>query len=254
MKDHDFDDETLMAYADGEVEASTAGRIAQAAEIDAALADRIEMFRATRQAIVSLAEDAETAPLPQALDTRLRDVLAAAQAADAGETVVPLRQTRLRPTLLSRSAVIAASCAALGVLVGVWASSGVEGPVQGATEFATLDSKGVRDALSKLPAGARAAIQGGEIEVIASFLAPDNQFCREYEVDHSATGRTVIAVACRSADGWAPRFAVVDAMDDETTFSPASAFEALDAYLSSVNAGAPLSMEEEAVLLNELQP
>jgi hypothetical protein len=212
------------------------------------------MFRATRQAVGSLAEEARGAPLPAALDKRVRDTLAAARAADAGETVVPMRQARLRDRGLLRPAILAASCAALGVLVGVWAAPRGDGLLQNGLELAVLESDGVRDALSALPAGARAAIPGGEIELIASFIASDSQLCREYEVEDAATARTVVAIACRSEGAWTPRFAVVGGLDDNTTFSPASSFEALDAYLTAINAGAPLGAEEEAVRLNEIQP
>ena len=58
----------------------------------------------------------------------------------------------------------------------------------------------------------------------------------------------MIAVACNAAGEWLISFAV-SAPGDAGGYAPASSTEALDAYLSAIEAGEPLSAEEEAAAL-----
>jgi len=76
MTGHDFSDETLMAYADGALDAETARRVAEAAARDAAVARRIALFRDTG-ALLAQARAARAAPpVPGALMARARAALA----------------------------------------------------------------------------------------------------------------------------------------------------------------------------------
>ena len=61
-----------------------------------------------------------------------------------------------------------------------------------------------------------------------------------------------MSVACRSGDEWRVSFAVV-APGDAGGYAPASSAEALDAYLSAIEAGEPLSAEDEAEALAEVR-
>lgn len=249
MDNSEFDDETLMAYADGELDNETAHRLESALREDAVLSARLDVFTGTRDAIADLAADARTAPVPDALNARLQETLEAARRADEDNTVVPFaaRVPARRP--LFRPAAIAAGFAAVGLVVGLLAAPEAQAPGQGNLQFAILDGPGLTEALDQLPSGERVAIPGGEVEMIASFVGADTALCREFEVDRPDSATTVVAVACQSDTGWTPRFAVVGAMDDGTNFAPASSFEALNAYLSAIGAGSPLDAEDEAAML-----
>jgi anti-sigma factor RsiW len=48
MNGHDFDDETLMAFADGELDEAAAARVERAIADDEALAARVALFMETR--------------------------------------------------------------------------------------------------------------------------------------------------------------------------------------------------------------
>lgn len=68
-----------------------------------------------------------------------------------------------------------------------------------------------------------------------------------------ASASTLISVACRSQGLWDVRLAVA-APSAGADYVPAGATETVDAYLTSIHAGAPLSADEEAEALSGLQP
>ncbi len=84
-----YDDLILMAYADGELDASQSAEIAQAAANDPALAARVAEFRASRDAVA--AAFATPAPVPAALQASVAALIAAQKAAEGGaDNVVAL--------------------------------------------------------------------------------------------------------------------------------------------------------------------
>jgi hypothetical protein len=105
------------------------------------------------------------------------------------------------------------------------------------------------EALATVESGKEIRLAGisDRFRVIATFRNNAEDLCREFEVD-SADGSTVVSVACRSEGEWRVSFAVV-APGDAQGYAPASSGEALDAYLSAIEAGDPLSVEEEAEAL-----
>lgn len=244
MTDHDFDDEIFMAYADGELDIETAARVEIAVRENVALAERLAVFTATRDTLADAAALARKSPVPNSLTQRVTETIQASRPDTSVETVVSLATRRPVRRFLPAVA-FAAGFAALGLITGLVIGPGAIGPGTQGLHFAVLDGAAVPEALSSVPSGEPTAITGGEIEVIASFVTAEDVFCREFELDRP-DAMTVIAVACRSGTEWIPRFAVVSPADDGTGFAPASSMETLDAYLSAIEAGAPMSLEEEA--------
>ena len=149
---------------------------------------------------------------------------------------------------------LAASLAlALGLAGGLVLSRATGDGGEGGLRIAALDSPGIVRALETLPSGQRQALEGGEVATIASFRNADGEFCREFEVDR-ARRDTLVSVACRTETGWKTRFVVLAAGSQGTGYAPASALETLDAYLTGIGAGAPLSLEEEAAVLEAGAP
>lgn len=247
MTDHGFDDETLMAYADGELDSQTAMRLETALRDDPVLRERLAIFAGTREALAEAAATARTLPVPDALVARVEETLRASRDSkyrkQADDKVVSLAGRR-RKTEFFRPAAVAAGFATLGLITGLVLSPAVPGSGKSDLHFAVLEGAAVPAALDRIPSGERTAIVGGDIEVIASFVSEDGALCREFELDRP-DATTVVAVACRSGADWTPRFAVVAAASDDTTFAPASSMEALDAYLTAIGAGDPMSLEEE---------
>jgi hypothetical protein len=106
----------------------------------------------------------------------------------------------------------------------------------------------LHDALDTLPSAERRTLSptpGHELEMIASFRDRAGVLCREFAV-RSATD-AVAAVACRERRDWRLRFAL--RTPAAPGYAPASAAAALDAYLETIEAGAPLGEAEERAAL-----
>ena len=245
MMGDNIDDQTMMAYADGELDASDAARVEAALRDDPDIARRLLLFTRTRDALRSAAAISRDDPVPEAVDLRAKAAIDAARRR-GDDTVIPFA----RPERQSRAwpAAIAAGLAVAGFVGGHALAPERQGEASGGLRFAILDTSGVSEALSRVAAGERVPVEGGEMALIASFRDAEGALCREFELD-TADLVTVVSVACRAGDRWTPMIAVVAGADSDTQYAPASSLETLDAYLSAIGAGTPLSIEDEAVAL-----
>jgi anti-sigma-K factor RskA len=246
-----LDDETLMAYADGELPAEAAARVEKAMAEDEEIAERIAMFTQSRIS-VRQAFGAQS-PVPDALTARIRAMAEAdsRQRAGEGATTNVVSLAARRRTVPFWQLPIAASVAlAVGVLGG-WIGA-PQDQAGGGLSIASLDDPALVSALETDQAGARTQIgDRAEVAVIASFLGADGSLCREFE--HDSAGRTVVAVACHRDEAWTLEFAVAAAASDASGYAPASSLEALDAWMIATEAGPPLSDAEEAAALDDLR-
>ncbi|WP_374440839.1 anti-sigma factor [Stella sp.] len=112
-----FDDETLVAFVDGELDEATATEVAHALEADAELAARVEMFRSSSVLVRAAFAGVIDEPVPE----RLMAAARGAAADDAGGKVVPF--PKRRPIGRWIALPLAASVAALmiGASAGYWA-------------------------------------------------------------------------------------------------------------------------------------
>jgi hypothetical protein len=87
---------------------------------------------------------------------------------------------------------------------------------------------------------------GHTMEIIATFRVGDT-LCREIELDNLSRSSTV-AVSCLTGEAWTTAFAV---MSDRSVgaFVPASSSDAVEGYLSAVEAGPALLGAEEISVL-----
>ena len=260
MQEHNYPDETLMAYADGELDDATAAELDQALARDPELLRRLALFTGTRDVLAEAAAARPLDPVPDALMARVRATLEAGAAAPETvpetvpgqapeEKVVPFRR---RDTFAPRWQPMALA-ASLALAVGLGAGFGaarLAAPDAGAPlGFAALSAPGVTEALSSLPSGEGRALDQGEIAVLASFRDAQDRLCREFEVEGSLG--SVVSVACFEAGGWRTTLALA-AAPEEGGYAPASSMETLESYLSAVGAGPVLTPEEEAQALQSL--
>lgn len=206
----DITDETLMAFADGELADPEASELARRIAADPDLAARVAIFRQTRDVFAKMPAD----PVPDALADRIR----AMAAPPAPSNVVPMRR---RVPLWQLPA-----AAAVALAVGLGAGLSLV-PSSGGTDLAVLDS---------LPSGE--ARDG--VTAVATFQTASGDLCREFEQEG------MISVACRTDGGWQTRLAVATGGEG---YAPVSGVEALDAWLAGVEAGDPLDPEAEASAL-----
>ena len=249
----EFDDDILMAYADGALPPDEAARVARAVAADAGLAERV---RAMSEAARIVARDLPLPPIPDALAARLAatGLPMPGQAAPApGDTVVAFRpRATSRPKVTGGQglALAASLVLALGLGFGLGALRG--GPEAAPGDLAALSEPAVLTALSTLPSGESVELaQGGSLTAIATFTIDDGTLCRETEY-HRPDGPSLVTVSCRaegeSTEAWNLRLAVVAAAVEDG-YLPASSLDALDGWMGATGAGAPMSAPEEAAAL-----
>jgi anti-sigma factor RsiW len=261
MTDKTFPDEMLMRFADGELDAEEMAVIEKAMEADDDLVARVAMFIETKAQAQAALKSLLDEPVPEKLKATVEGMIAAKRAEDAKAaaqpaTVVPFeaRKTAARPAAAPRWTLpLAASIAAvIGGLAGYWAA-GDSAPAPGGLWVAGIIRPALGEALATIESGKEIRLPGisDRFRAIATFRNDAQELCREFEID-SQDRSTVMSVACRSGDEWRVSFAVV-APGDAGGYAPASSAEALDAYLSAIEAGEPLSAEDEAEALAEVR-
>lgn len=230
MKPAEIEDTMLMAYADGELDAETAARVEAALEQDESLAERLGVFLSTRSALKEAFDPPP--PVSPQLEAAVR-----AMATPAPQVVsLSARRAAWRPMALAAS---------LALAVGLGAGWFIAGqPTAGGPELALAE--GADRVLDTLASGQSADLGGGRLTAIASFEDAQGTLCRE--ISQEAAGGSMLAVACRSGDAWELRFALASGSGGDA-YRPASAPEALDAWLAATGAGAPLPPEAEAAAL-----
>lgn len=250
MQSGEIDDEMLMAYADGELDADGMAAVEAAVAESEDVAVRLAEFFETRAAL----QDAYPA---EAVSDALADKVRAMAAGMAGSGTVAQANVE---SLADRRALRAAGwqpmalAASLALAVGLGAGwmLGAGGGSAPAMQATLLDDPAVRDALGGLPAGESLELAGGgEVRAIASYRDGTGALCREVEHDR-ADRQTVVAVVCHDAGQWGLRL-VVAAAAEQTGYAPASSLEVLDSYLALTGAGEPMSPEDEAAALAGLR-
>lgn len=241
-----FTDETLMRYADGELDEPTSADLERALETDDALAERLGLFVETRSAARAALAPLLDEPVPTSLRDSVQAMVDAKRGRDAGKVIAMVPRARQR-WLLPLAASIAA---AAGGLAGYWLAAGGT-PARG-LQVAGVVEPGLRGALATVASGSELRLPGSDrrFRAIATFRDSTQTLCREFEVDDDDRW-TVIAVACAAASEWQIKFAVA-APGDNDGYAPASSTEALDAYLAAIDAADPLAVGEEKAALESL--
>jgi hypothetical protein len=283
-----INDETLMAYADGQLDEASAREVAQAIAQDEGLAKRVSVFKRTAQAVKEA-----VGPAPAVSDDLLARVQASIAKAQASQATKP-EATPVRPALpLANDQPIAQRFehtppanqsswrmfAAVGSLaIGVLAfmagretadTTMANAPLAGPGLVLTADATQVQqwqDALRSLPSGDKRALPGSrnadtQLQMLASFRAASGQLCREFSWSSAAQSNTINGVACHQGqealpkDGkggaWQLTYAAVSQAGEG--YQPASAQNALDAYVSSIGGSAVLNAEQEREALASLR-
>lgn len=189
-----IDNQTLMAFADGELDPVRTAEVDAAIAADPALARRVTEHRALRLRAAS----AHAGVLEEAVPAAL---LAAVMAAAPRSTVAPFeRPRRAFPAALPQWAAMAAI-----LIVGVMVGFGVQGlrpaPLIGGPDSLTAQGELARALDQRLAAGPAGPQR---IAVGLSFRSAD-AYCRTFQV---ARERAVSGIACRDADAWRVRLAM----------------------------------------------
>jgi len=191
-------DETLMAYADGEVDAATRARIEAAMRDDPEIRRRIAEHRALRETVQGAFAAVLDEPVPQRLIDAARGHkapplgnvvdLARARRAAAGEA--PGRRRSWQPVAMAASVLVGVALGYLGWHnSSPWVKTNSSGELVAGAGLA----EALSNQLSEDRSPGRVAITG------LSFRAKTGDYCRTF----SSTGTPASSgLACREGDGW----------------------------------------------------
>ena len=193
-----YDDETLMAYVDGELDAKTRAEIASAVDQDPALARRVEQHRALRSRLTGAFNKVLNQPVPEQLANVARGKLTPAPASGHGKVLqFPARAGRAPATpWRAREWVAMAASLLLGALIS-WR---VLAPGEGESIVAGNDALVARGELARALDVQLASEQRGEEPVLIglTFKARDGSYCRSFVMSAARTA----GLACRAGADW----------------------------------------------------
>lgn len=189
-----FSDETLMAYADGELDAATRSAVETAMAGDPQVAAVVARHRALQAKLGSAFGHVIDETVPARLTAAARTSPASASAAVSDiATARESRQTGAkRKWSLPEWSAIAASLL-LGVIVSRVALNGGGEDAIVAKDGRMIAGGVLAAALDRQPGG---AAPDSAVHVVASFRAKGGEYCRTFKTRESA------GMACRSTDGW----------------------------------------------------
>jgi anti-sigma factor RsiW len=249
-----YTDEELMRFADGELDDATRARIERALETDDTLLARLAMFIETRAAAQSALKPMLDEPVPEALRSAV-EAMVASKKAETRSTSNIIALKRPAPAAASpwRLALAASVAAAIGLAAGYSIGALDQTTPAGGIEIASVDRTELAQALSQVASGAERALGAPDtrFRAIATFSDESAATCREFEVDRA--DHTVVAIACHRPLAWSVEFAVVAPRGGDG-YAPASSMEAVEAYLTAINAAPPMSPDEESTALAAIPP
>ena len=185
-----FNDETLMAYADGELDAATRAAVERAMLRDPALAERVRQHQALRSDVFAAFAPVTGEAVPQRL-----------KAAAGGGKVIHLNTRRKGGAEAANErrwswpewGTIAAALV-VGVLAGGVGLKGVQGEPQLA---AAADGKlAARGQLAAALGSQLAGAAPGAVKIGASFVGKDGNYCRSFMMGVAA------GLACKDGAEW----------------------------------------------------
>jgi hypothetical protein len=245
MTDLVLSDETLMAYADGELHATVATQVEAALIGEPALVARLMVFIRTRRHVRA----AFAAEGLEPVGDRLLKAAQGPEAKSTGGALAHLKaKTRGSSRQLTRLVPLAA-CAA-GVALGLAAHQLVPGAPQ--TELlAGLEAQDVTELLGRLPSGERVKVGAGILRVLSTAPLAGGDLCREIEI--SGAHARAEAISCRSkSEPWTVVIATKVSTEGEPSFQPASSDQLHDDFFKSHLAGPRLTGPDEMRALNAI--
>ena len=188
-----YDDETLMAYADGELDEVLSAEISSAVERDPALARRVAQHRALRAEVSGAFAPVLVQPVPERL-------LAAAHAAAAPQRRGVVRQFPPRTRTDRRWGPREWAALAASLVLGMLLSWQFIAPSQRTMITASNGALVAKGALARALDSQLASTQRLEdpVQIGLTFRSQDGSYCRSFTLPRAATA----GLACRAAGEW----------------------------------------------------
>ena len=240
-----FSDEVLMAYADGELDASTRAAVEAAMASDPEMARRISQHKALRNRVSSALNKVLDEPVPARLLAAARNEHPSGRPSTREGNVMPLRRRQAQRWTWPQWTAIAASLI-IGVIAGRVAlmRPGIPGPI--AMRGGRVIAGGVlADALSDQLVAAQSTADPVRIGV--SFRSKAGEYCRTFALARPAP---LAGLACRTGDDWRVRVLArtESARGGSDTYRQAASPmpPAVVAAVGNLIAGEPLDAQAEA--------
>lgn len=238
-----YDDETLMAYADGELDAARRTEIAAAIEKDPSLAQRVEAHRALRARLSGAYSAVLDGTVPDALRDAARGPAAAGSAASNGNVVRFPKRAASAPAQPWRAREWLAVAASL--VLGLFISWRVFAPDGAGLIDSSQGSLVARGKLARALDGQLAADNGADraVAIGLSFETRGGGYCRSFALPASQT----TGLACRENGVWTiPATAASTSSRSDMMQAAGSIPPAILAAIEARIAGEPLDAAGEA--------
>jgi hypothetical protein len=180
-----FSDETLMAYADGELDPQERAAIEEAMRDDPAIANAVANHRALRADVAAAFAGILDEPVPARLQPQVPAPVLSLDAARAERAVAKARRTWSWPEWGALAAMLV-----VGVLAGKALPGGAPAIAGNAGQVVAQGE--LASALDRQVGGQG----GGKVKVGVSFAARDGDYCRTFVMGTSA------GLACRAGGQW----------------------------------------------------
>ena len=187
-----FSEETLMAYADNELDAQTRTAVEEAMATDPEVARRVAQHKALRGKVRLAFDNVINEPTPQ----RLIDAARGVPAVRREGNVIPLRRKAPPPRAWPQWASIAASLV-VGVIIGQAMLRGSGSELVTARGGQLLANSVLAHALSEQLASTQT--DQSAVRVGVSFKSKAGAYCRTFTAHESTT---LAGLACRDHDDW----------------------------------------------------
>lgn len=244
------DDFELMAYVDGELDAQTSKRVAEAVDADPDLRAKVDALIESRDVARAAYASTEESPLSPALDEMMAGLREDLDAPDP-EPSWPASDSGLSggATVMSWSRRRLAALTGMGAVIGAFAAWMLTSQFQPQplliltdTNEAALSNHAQR-VLNETPAGH----DRDGLSVQVSFVSEDGAACRQFVVSTQA------GIACLAGTEW--HLVILSDAPDEAQFQAAGGSDALAIATAELGVLKVLSEEEEAARIsNGWQP
>ena len=204
------DNMTLMAYADGELEAEAAAEVEAACLADPEVQARLDAMLRSAAMTRAVCDGPVHAPVPDYLVARVM-TYGAETVPEERKTVVPLLPRGVKRVLDARHGWAAAATVALFIGFGVsqsWVAYQTDTGIEGVAGASPVMRQAVNQALETLPNGRVAPValtEGlqGSVTPLRTFVNGQGLYCREYILEISGNDAVDerVGVACRHGVG-----------------------------------------------------
>jgi surface antigen len=261
-------DETLMAYADGELSPAEQREFDARLASDPRLRERLEPFKMTGTRLSALFDEPMRTPVPQrlliAVDAAARSARIAYGARAPQEGSVGLLRAigGALGAMVPAPHGLAGAFAVSTLLLAVGGAAGWmlgRGPLVSETGSDLVASGALERALETAPSGKQSESPG--VWPVLSFRSVSKEFCRQYAIT-DASGQQFAGFACRTADGrWRVAFHTLVATNTAAERKPAKPNDhiyegasgpwvaALDQAIEAVQDGDAFGKEDETAAL-----